>query len=294
VSVQSIQMSAQDITEPLPIDGPDGSRPRQRRRRCCTCPRRWVDQSLDQLVAALVDGRVEDLRRPGLRLLLRRAKRRLILSLCVVFANTPVGAYTLIRGTQTLTVTINDERCAGPLHIWLLGVVSLQISSISMPFLLFMLAFWVFAGATFMDGAGHKLGERCPEIKAFRYEAVALEVASLSCLLLAIGTWASSRPAMRQIRTRLGTNGAGTAPEVIELIESLAPDQVPAEEECCVCLRRRDEDEDLALPRWSRLACGHRFHEECLLEWLNSATRCPVCRDNLHDSYSSAFEMQDR
>lgn len=43
--------------------------------------------------------------------------------------------------------------------------------------------------------------------------------------------------------------------------------------ECTICL----ESEGTLVPT----TCGHKFHTNCLLEWLSTHDTCPVCRNNL-------------
>ena len=43
--------------------------------------------------------------------------------------------------------------------------------------------------------------------------------------------------------------------------------------ECTICL----ESEGTMIPT----VCGHSFHTNCLMEWLNNHNSCPVCRHNL-------------
>ena len=42
---------------------------------------------------------------------------------------------------------------------------------------------------------------------------------------------------------------------------------------CAVCQHQYDEQDSLATTR-----CRHIFHKQCILDWLTSATSCPVCR----------------
>jgi hypothetical protein len=42
-------------------------------------------------------------------------------------------------------------------------------------------------------------------------------------------------------------------------------------EDCSICLENTKEND-------TQLICGHIFHNECLREWLNEHTTCPVCR----------------
>ncbi|GBF95602.1 hypothetical protein Rsub_08584 [Raphidocelis subcapitata] len=49
------------------------------------------------------------------------------------------------------------------------------------------------------------------------------------------------------------------------------------EEDCCpTCLEAYREDN----PRvWTR--CGHHFHMQCIYEWLNRSSTCPLCESNI-------------
>jgi hypothetical protein len=46
-------------------------------------------------------------------------------------------------------------------------------------------------------------------------------------------------------------------------------------EECSICL----ESEGLLVPS----KCGHKFHTECLVKWLENKNTCPNCRENIVD-----------
>jgi len=47
--------------------------------------------------------------------------------------------------------------------------------------------------------------------------------------------------------------------------------------ECSICLTADGEE---ALP-WSRLCCGHAFHDSCIQKWLHIERRCPLCRQDV-------------
>lgn len=50
---------------------------------------------------------------------------------------------------------------------------------------------------------------------------------------------------------------------------------------CTVCLEEFGSgggDGIAGTPRASRMPCGHVFHEECIVAWLNRSHYCPVCR----------------
>ena len=42
---------------------------------------------------------------------------------------------------------------------------------------------------------------------------------------------------------------------------------------CAICLSKKSFSKSVAV-----LPCGHRFHEECILEWLDEQPNCPICR----------------
>lgn len=44
--------------------------------------------------------------------------------------------------------------------------------------------------------------------------------------------------------------------------------------ECPICL-------DIGEESWAGLKCGHKFHLECIEDWLRIKRNCPVCRENL-------------
>ena len=45
---------------------------------------------------------------------------------------------------------------------------------------------------------------------------------------------------------------------------------------CSICLGEYDEDDELIAPK----TCSHRFHKDCILDWLQrpNTTECPCCR----------------
>jgi len=48
--------------------------------------------------------------------------------------------------------------------------------------------------------------------------------------------------------------------------------------ECSICL---EVHEASTRGSWSRLRCGHCFHEHCIARWLEREARCPLCRRDL-------------
>eukprot|EP00427_Karlodinium_veneficum_P034200 CAMPEP_0169279882 /NCGR_PEP_ID=MMETSP1016-20121227/55265_1 /TAXON_ID=342587 /ORGANISM="Karlodinium micrum, Strain CCMP2283" /LENGTH=120 /DNA_ID=CAMNT_0009368079 /DNA_START=419 /DNA_END=781 /DNA_ORIENTATION=- len=108
---------------------------------------------------------------------------------------------------------------------------------------------------------------------------MALQTLQAGFLIAAAAAALSARPIVQQIGEMLGHGG--TSPEVITKITTLGNANIHAEEECVICLSRDDEE---GVP-WRQLVCNHRFHEPCLLEWLQKSHKCPVCRLDLHNAY---------
>ncbi|XP_062076050.1 uncharacterized protein LOC133780196 [Humulus lupulus] len=60
-------------------------------------------------------------------------------------------------------------------------------------------------------------------------------------------------------------------------IEKLEKVQIKDDQvSCSICL----ENMSVGLEA-TRLFCGHRYHEECIVEWLQISKFCPLCRDEL-------------
>lgn len=49
------------------------------------------------------------------------------------------------------------------------------------------------------------------------------------------------------------------------------------QEECVICL---DEEEK----EWRELVCHHRFHRQCIEDWIAIRAKCPMCMKNIKDN----------
>jgi hypothetical protein len=47
--------------------------------------------------------------------------------------------------------------------------------------------------------------------------------------------------------------------------------------DCTVCLEPFKASDVAA-----KLDCGHKFHENCLVDWLEKKSNCPICRAQVH------------
>ena len=50
-------------------------------------------------------------------------------------------------------------------------------------------------------------------------------------------------------------------------------------DECTICLSDFEHDEVVGV-----LPCSHRFHQECIREWLTCSHKCPLCKKNSVDT----------
>ncbi|KAG2790598.1 hypothetical protein JG687_00004262 [Phytophthora cactorum] len=69
---------------------------------------------------------------------------------------------------------------------------------------------------------------------------------------------------------------------LLETVEGLSTSDC-----CSICLGEWD-DEECAGMNVVKLPCLHAFHEECLLEWLQGSTHCPMCREEPRTADSRA------
>jgi len=49
------------------------------------------------------------------------------------------------------------------------------------------------------------------------------------------------------------------------------PKKVIEEKECPICLKEFEKCKVF-------LPCGHAFHADCILNWIDNKTNCPMCR----------------
>ena len=61
-------------------------------------------------------------------------------------------------------------------------------------------------------------------------------------------------------------------------------------DECTICLSPFEDGEELAV----LTACSHRFHEECIAEWLEQSEKCPLCKKVSRDEFGQPVMAQGR
>jgi len=52
-------------------------------------------------------------------------------------------------------------------------------------------------------------------------------------------------------------------------------------EECNICL----DNDCFTYKSWVKLGCLHYFHRHCIDLWTEDRETCPICRENIHNSY---------
>eukprot|EP00928_Gymnodinium_smaydae_P054587 TRINITY_DN38331_c0_g1_i1.p1 TRINITY_DN38331_c0_g1~~TRINITY_DN38331_c0_g1_i1.p1 ORF type:complete len:690 (-),score=156.08 TRINITY_DN38331_c0_g1_i1:39-2108(-) len=105
------------------------------------------------------------------------------------------------------------------------------------------------------------------------------------CLLQILLTALLAAPqAFRIARALLAGRPLDEAMHLARLSSVKAP---PEGIECAICLGSCEEDLKTSSATaatcceeasWSKLRCGHSFHERCIIQWLQRAGSCPVCR----------------
>lgn len=95
-------------------------------------------------------------------------------------------------------------------------------------------------------------------------------------LLSAISALAMNNGAREHLRLR---DEEVTRQRVQRAIDTLLPAVSPSslDDICAICCAPSES----VVEKWRKLACGHAFHEDCILAWFNRKTRCPLCREEV-------------
>jgi len=241
--------------------------------------------ALDRLVLEILHTVLPDrdirLQTPPIAAAVRRIRLHVAVALSTTAITLPVALWLVVRGILVYIATSRPE-CSGPLRAWLLGFLLMHIPwPLCIPSVTLLLLGWCVGAVVLL-----KEPDGCKAIWAFLLEALALQTMQAMMLLISAVSVLMMRPYVRRLHELLGENG--TDPEVIRSITTLRSSEIAAEDECVICLSREDED---GVP-WRQLACGHKYHEPCILEWLVKARRCPVCRIDLHQAYAAGSTGQ--
>lgn len=182
----------------------------------------------------------------------------------------------------------------------------------------FLLLGWSMAAVVFLQPP-----PACPALRGLAWEALTLQLAHIILLVISGMCILAAQPLVKRLNEMLA-RGTLLA-EAANLAVEVPVDELPDSQECVICLGCMEDDEEetggsdddlepssrgLGLemeegrladgslqskerPRWRQTRCGHRFHEQCLFEWLRkarapAAKRCPVCRSRLKQGRGSS------
>lgn len=57
--------------------------------------------------------------------------------------------------------------------------------------------------------------------------------------------------------------------------------------ECAICLSSMSSEKDII----TKTECGHKFHVNCLEEWIKRSNTCPLCRcKTQYNMYNKIYE----
>merc|ERR1712025_564518 len=107
-------------------------------------------------------------------------------------------------------------------------------------------------------------------------------------------------------RHQTTTNGENTSnsnfvsavSSLLTSVRSIRGGPQQSQEECCsICLEPYKEGDTVATSKPScGSSCKHKFHKDCLLEWLQHPDECPLCRVDMicnHDNAEDESQWSD-
>lgn len=211
---------------------------------------------------------------------LRRLRRPLAASFVCSCVGLGIQFFVLSKAWVLLLVVGGVSPDCGRLHDWLLiYCIALTVTVCCQPFAAFAMVLFGWVGIHVRTDVGEICRKGSPTLFGFVDEV--WYRSWLSLVLLWAGMWCSWCVRHKVLLLLQTYAFAGpVTPEVLAQI--LVEEPVQPEAECSICLEGEEEEE---MQRWRALRCGHAFHERCLLEWLQRARRCPLCRLDLQLEY---------
>jgi len=96
---------------------------------------------------------------------------------------------------------------------------------------------------------------------------------------------ASATPGRCACTSTATPSKSGALARRLRVTPPVSPEVARQQQPCPICL------EPVGARAWRELACGHCFHEGCILRWVQSAhhPHCPLCRFDLESSALSEF-----
>ncbi|XP_042006316.1 E3 ubiquitin-protein ligase SIRP1-like isoform X1 [Salvia splendens] len=84
---------------------------------------------------------------------------------------------------------------------------------------------------------------------------------------------------LRQHLAENDPNRYGTPPAQREVVDTLPSVTIHHPMQCAVCLEHCEEGEEL-----KEMPCKHKFHDSCIMPWLQLHSSCPVCNTAVADN----------
>lgn len=187
-------------------------------------------------------------------------------------------AWCILMGWYLLAQGMSKD-CEA-LHQWLLGYC---IALTMLPFCITvagpLVVWWAANGLLIRSGMSSACQRSSPMLWNFVDEVLYSSLGTCGCMLVALLLLWLIRRRTHQMNVLWGSSGPTVQAVVQHILDGPAHEPTPGTE-CSICLESGSRES-----RWRALTCGHPFHEHCLVEWLQRARRCPLCRLDLHASY---------
>lgn len=212
----------------------------------------------------------------------RALKCPCLLVCCLIVSGIVIQQIGAVRGILVMLGESAPSHCAY-LRYWLLTysasvlVMPLFCNCLTLPSLLGC----VLLGHVVQDRVDPKCATETPKHWQFVEEVRARGLASAVCFAFASMLWSYIKFRVRHIHSLWASVGPTSTDVIQRILADQPPEPVAPDGECAICLG----DDAGLLDTFRRLKCGHVFHEVCLVEWLQRARRCPLCRLDLHRAY---------
>ncbi|POM78731.1 Kazal-like serine protease inhibitor domain and phox-like domain containing hypothetical protein [Phytophthora palmivora] len=133
-----------------------------------------------------------------------------------------------------------------------------------------------------------KMLDAYTDISVFLHDAQSRNTrafSNLSEMLQVLEEFLVIPPQQKEISRR--QTAAVLALEDVEVEQSDCKDRT-----CCICLNDYDSDEEEVVEdRMVKLPCSHQFHEDCVIDWFNTSTTCPLCRQPAYREEQWSFDV---